>query len=204
MKNERQAIKCVIVGDSAVGKTGLLISYITRKLPEHPSVFNDIYTVNVTVDGVPISLGLWDTSGKTTFDKVRPQAYPKTDVVLICFSLISLESLENVGTKWYPEVCKHCPDIPIILVGTKLDLREQEVVQVAENSFPKITRSRVLQTMNQTGLMKYIECSALTRKGVKNVIDDAIRDALKHKKNKDGKESDESQKKRKKKFCFFF
>lgn len=47
------------------------------------------------------------------------------DVFLVCFSVNCLASLQNVQDKWIPEVTHHCPDTPIILVGTKADLREQ-------------------------------------------------------------------------------
>lgn len=76
------------------------------------------------VDGRPVSLGLWDTAGQEDYDRLRPLSYPQTDVFLICFSVVSPPSYENVRSKWYPEVAHHAPNIPIVLVGTKLDLRE--------------------------------------------------------------------------------
>lgn len=55
-------------------------------------------------------------------------SYPHTDVFLLCFSLVSSVSLENVKNKWYPEIQHHAPNVPFILVGTKLDLRDDDDV----------------------------------------------------------------------------
>lgn len=54
------------------------------------------------VDGKTISLGLWDTAGQEDYDRLRPLSYPQTDVFLICFSLVSPPSYENVRTKVSP------------------------------------------------------------------------------------------------------
>jgi Ras-related C3 botulinum toxin substrate 1 len=78
----------------------------------------------MVVDGIQVSLGLWDTAGQEDYDRLRPLSYPQTDVFLICYSVASPSSFENVTSKWYPEIKHHCPDAPIILVGTKIDLRE--------------------------------------------------------------------------------
>merc|ERR550525_269472 len=78
------------------------------------------------VDGKPINLGLWDTAGQEDYDRLRPLSYPQTDVFLVCFSVISDPSFNNVKQKWIPEITHHAPGVPIILVGTKSDLRNDE------------------------------------------------------------------------------
>ncbi|KAI3660179.1 hypothetical protein MP638_004453 [Amoeboaphelidium occidentale] len=140
----------------------------------------DNYSANVMVDGKPISLGLWDTAGQEDYDRLRPLSYPQTDVFLICFSLVSPPSFENVRTKWYPEISHHAPNTPIILVGTKLDLREDKdtVEKLREKRMSPITYPQGLQMAKEIGSVKYLECSALTQKGLKNVFDEAIRAVL--------------------------
>merc|ERR1712241_52002 len=181
-----QSIKCVVVGDGAVGKTCLLISYTTGAFPDEyiPTVF-DNYAANVTVDGKPINLGLWDTAGQDDYDRLRPLSYPETNVFLVCFSVTSTASLGNVESKWIPEVNHHCPGTPIILVGTKADLREDPaelerlkdkgLTVVNEESVKKIIKE---QKTKGVKVVKYIECSAIVQKNLKNVFDEAIKIAM--------------------------
>ncbi|KAJ6263157.1 Cell division control protein [Drechslerella dactyloides] len=174
-------IKCVVVGDGAVGKTCLLISYTTNKFPSEyvPTVF-DNYAVTVMIGDEPYTLGLFDTAGQEDYDRLRPLSYPQTDVFLVCFSVTSPASFENVKEKWIPEVRHHCPGIPCLIVGTQVDLRDDPGV------IDKLSRQKMTPITSQAGerlakdlqAVKYVECSALTQKGLKNVFDEAIVAAL--------------------------
>ncbi|KAK3520241.1 hypothetical protein QTP70_019692, partial [Hemibagrus guttatus] len=162
----------------AVGKTCLLISYTTNAFPGEytPTVF-DNYSANVMVDGenpdeAKIKSHCTDIRGKSNC----------TDVFLICFSLVSPASFENVRAKdkWYPEVRHHCPNTPIILVGTKLDLRDDKdtIERLRDKKLSPITYPQGLAMAREIGAVKYLECSALTQRGLKTVFDEAIRAVL--------------------------
>jgi len=119
-------IKLVFVGDGLVGKTAFLIRVTTQQLPSPfpfvATVFDD-YEASVMVKGKPFLVGLYDTAGLEDFDRLRPFSYPGTDVFVVCFSVASRSSFENVTQKWTPEVRHFGPDVPILLLGTKTDLR---------------------------------------------------------------------------------
>lgn len=173
-----QSIKCVVVGDGDVGKTCLLVSYTTNTFPGEymPTVF-DNYSANVMVNGQPFNLGLWDTAGQMDYDKVRPTSYGHTDVFLIVFSIANPDSFENVKEKWYPEVRHHCPNVPIILVGAKLDLRhdQQTIDRLRERRLKPVTYAQGCSMASIINAVKYLECSALTTTGLGEIFEVAIK-----------------------------
>ncbi|XP_055828627.1 rac-like GTP-binding protein 3 isoform X1 [Solanum dulcamara] len=114
-------IKCVTVGDGAVGKTCMLICYTSNKFPTDyvPTVF-DNFSANVVVEGTTVNLGLWDTAGQEDYNRLRPLSYRGADVFVLAFSLVSRASYENILKKWIPELQHYAPGIPVVLAGTKL------------------------------------------------------------------------------------
>ncbi|USP77829.1 hypothetical protein yc1106_05103 [Curvularia clavata] len=174
-------IKCVVVGDGAVGKTCLLISYTTNKFPSEyvPTVF-DNYAVTVMIGDEPYTLGLFDTAGQEDYDRLRPLSYPQTDVFLVCFSVTSPASFENVREKWFPEVHHHCPGVPCLIVGTQVDLREDNAVKdkLSKQRMAPVKKEDGERMARELGAVKYVECSALTQYKLKDVFDEAIVAAL--------------------------
>ncbi|KAH8810185.1 P-loop containing nucleoside triphosphate hydrolase protein [Flagelloscypha sp. PMI_526] len=176
-----QTIKCVVVGDHAVGKTCLLISYTTDKFPGDyvPTVF-DSWAPTVMIGEDPYTIGLFDTAAQAEYDRFRPLSYPQTDVFLVGFNVTSPASFENVKEKWFPEVHHHCPGVPCLLVGTQVDLRDDssEIEKLAMKKQKPLTLDQGERLARDIGAVKYVECSALTKKSVKNVFEEAIVAAL--------------------------
>ncbi|KAL9645497.1 hypothetical protein ABK040_000563 [Willaertia magna] len=185
MSKNPPLIKCVIVGDGAVGKTCLLYVYAKGDFPGDeyvPTIF-DNYSARLMVDGKAITLGLWDTAGQEDYDRLRPLSYPGTSCFVMCFSVVDPPSFENVKLKWHPEIVHHCKNTPIILVGTKADLKDDiQTKNKLKNSVHSIkepiTTEMGEQLAKKIKAKRYIECSAKTGYGVKKIFDEAIRIVL--------------------------
>jgi Ras-related C3 botulinum toxin substrate 1 len=132
------------------------------------------------VDNMPIDLGLWDTTVNEGYDRLRPLAYPQTDIFLVCFCVTLPSSFDNVRTKWHAELMHHCPEVPMLLVGTKSDLRSDvdTLDRLEARSLQPIAPEQGDQMAEEIGACKYIECSARTQNGLDNVFNEAIRAAL--------------------------
>ena len=134
----------------------------------------DNYAVTVMIGGEPYTLGLFDTAGQEDYDRLRPLSYPHTDVFLVCFSTVLPSSFENVKEKWAPEITHHSPKTPFLLVGTQIDLRDDEetIVKLSKNKQRPSSFEMGEQLAKELGSVKYVECSALTQRGLKNVFDE--------------------------------
>ncbi|KAK7792778.1 hypothetical protein R5R35_004888 [Gryllus longicercus] len=213
MDNEQphqELVKCVVVGDTAVGKTRLICARACNKhvslsqlLTTHvPTVWAiDQYRIYKdvlersweVVDGVNVSLRLWDTFGD--HEKDRRFAYGRSDVVLLCFSITNPVSLRNCKVMWYPEIRKFCPQTPVLLVGCKNDLRymyrDETYLSYFRDRSPFVS-ARVRRPTRKSDLVMpdqaravakelgvhYYETSVLTYHGVNEVFENAIRAAL--------------------------
>ena len=181
-----ETIKVIVGGYETSGKTVMLTSYINNAFPHEyvPTVF-DNYSATVQFnDGGekrPINLTIWDTAHQKVNDGFRPlSSFPRADVFLICFSIVKPHTFEHVREKWW--WYRHqAPETPVILVGNMSDLREDKstLEMLKEHNQRPICHQQGANLAVEIGAVAYLECSALTHKGLSKVFDEAIKVGLK-------------------------
>lgn len=166
-------------------------------LQENPQTAEDLLSTRkqAYVDGKEIELQFFDTTAdEGHYDRLRPLAYPQTDIFIILFSVDVPDSLASVKSKvsaaiclrirqmfiisirfwkWFPELSHYCPRVPIILVGNKTDLRRTD-----EGTSPAhVSPEQGASVATEIGA-KYIECSAKTGLGMQDVLDLTLREGM--------------------------
>lgn len=150
-----------------------------------PTVF-DTYNGTKNYGGAEVQLSIWDTAGHDDLGRLRPIAFANTDCFLICFSLMDKSSLERAVTKWIAEVKATAKACPCVLVGTKLDLREQLERQARESSQGNqeamdkmmancVTTEQAQKEARDARFQGYVECSAKEGKGLNKVFHTAFK-----------------------------
>jgi len=180
-----KSAKLVVCGDFFVGKTTLLVVYTTTKVPGDyiPSVFDNTVS-HITVENQQLDLSLWDISGQEEYDRARALSYNSANVFILCFSISQPASFESITQKWYPELSHFCPDVPVILLGTKRDLRStpEEIDKLGSIKQVPITVEMGEELAKKLKAYKYLECSSFDKKSVEAVFLEAGRAVLNPKK----------------------
>ncbi|KAI9888906.1 MAG: Rho GTPase [Vezdaea aestivalis] len=152
------------------------LQFLKTTCMDIPNPLPDIF-----VDGVHIELSLWDTAGQEEFDRLRSLSYDDTHVIMLCFSVDSKDSLENVTSKWANEIEENCKDAKLCLVALKCDLRDpvdsqdQEEVERCQGM---LDYNAGLAVANSLHAKRYLECSAMRNRGVNEAFSEASRVAL--------------------------
>ncbi|KFM82608.1 Ras-related protein ced-10, partial [Stegodyphus mimosarum] len=177
-------LKLTVVGDKRVGKTSLLKTYAHGVFPQGEyvsTVFpylpdeDYVYSKPINYSGHPVLLAMWDrVYNQKEDDLIRSLQYDQTDIFLLCFSVTDRTSFLNATTLWKPEIQKHCPKSPCILVGLKKDLRCSR----AFNRQEVVTKSMGRDMAEKIGAVAYMECSARKKEGVKEIFAVAVQTAM--------------------------
>jgi len=179
-----RAIKCGIVGDGTVGKTTLLVSYTARAFMDDyvPTLFDNFSAIE-EVDGQCINMILWDTAGQEDYTTLRTTMYRNTDIFLLCFSTVHMDSFDNLKHKWIQELRANAAETPFILVGTKTDLREK-LEKENDKSVEIINAKKGQKRAKELKAQTYVECTSKDPASVENVFVEAIRVVLEREKIK--------------------
>ncbi|KAM3728677.1 Rho-related GTP-binding protein RhoA-B [Dirofilaria immitis] len=185
-------VKCVIVGDSKVFDFEGL-NY-TNKLLE------------------PFFFKIFDTSGKSYFDRLRQLTFLDANIIIICYSIDSRKSFWNAHHRWYDEIqYGFCPkNIPFILAATKTDLRnDQDTINrlKAENTIT-VSAEEGKKLAERIGAYAYTECTCKNRESIFEVFRIALKsycdfyNATETEQNKYFKDKLKSKLKYRKNICF--
>ena len=161
------SVKLVVIGRRGVGKTSMIKTYQQTQCSatgELLSARTD-HEFLCQVDGNEISLSIQDSVQGEKDHRIRAQSYMEADVFLLMFDVSSCE--ENlVKPQWWVELKHYCPDVPVILVGSKIDLRD--------NQETKTLSSEEGATLAQTiGAVKYMVMSTYDVESVRKVFEEA-------------------------------
>lgn len=132
--NEREGIimnhKIVLAGDEGVGKTSLINRFVKGYFTGDykATIGVHVYTKQLFVDNYEVNLQIWDVAGQTSFRKFRQRFFNGTRGALLVFDVTVSKSLDNLHASWIEDIQNIVGEIPLILIGNKVDLRESVAV----------------------------------------------------------------------------
>jgi len=156
---DTKEIQVVVVGDEKCGKTTLISRFIYNDVPcdYKPTGFDKFFTAQ-DIRGRMVSFTVWDTSGSSNYDSVRPLSYSEADIFIICFKVSDPVSLYNVKSRWILEIQKHS-SAPIILCGCMGDLRTDSatMAHLSRTGRSVVSPEQALAISSQIGARCYVE-----------------------------------------------
>ena len=153
-------LKLLIIGDSSVGKTSMLLSYTDNYFPEsHLATIGVEYKVKeIETDKYNISLQIWDTAGQERFRSITKSFFRNTNGIIFVYDVTCRKSFQSVK-EWIKDSELHDTGFEKILCGNKIDLKEKREVNFDE--------------LEEFGMKKKIEVMEISAK--ENIkIDDAF------------------------------
>ncbi|XP_048735444.1 cdc42 homolog [Ostrea edulis] len=174
---ESSSLKCCIVGNTKSGKTAVAYRLQCQEFRgDYSATSFDNYSVTSVVDGTPYHLSLFDTAGNHEMVQLRSLSYDKSDVVLVCFSVVDPVMFVNVEKFWLNEIRSYLPRTPFLLVGTHMDLRDQ-TSSIAGSGLVSdivIPTTRISDMASRIGAVGYVECSSKTGEGIDDLVKEVV------------------------------
>jgi Ras-related protein Rab-1A len=144
-------LKILILGDSGVGKTSILIKYINNKFDEShiATIGVDYMDKTIKYKNINVKLQIWDTSGQEKFRSIARNFYRNSDAIFIVFDLNNKDTYNSIK-QWINDVEEYCPNIKKILLGNKSDLEKNVSEEIIKN-FAKENNLQYFETSAKNG-----------------------------------------------------
>jgi len=128
MAGEAVAFKLVLVGDGGVGKTTFVKRHMTGEFEKKyvATLGVEVHPLAFTTNRGPITFNVWDTAGQEKFGGLRDGYYIQGQCAIIMFDVTSRITYKNVPT-WHKDLVRVCENIPIVLCGNKVDIKDRKV-----------------------------------------------------------------------------
>jgi GTP-binding nuclear protein Ran len=120
--------KLIVVGDGGVGKTTFVKRHISGEFAKKyvPTVGVEVHPIRFTTNYGPIQFNVWDTAGQEKFGGLRDGYYIQGQCAILMFDVTSRVTYKNVNN-WHRDLVRVCENIPIVLVGNKVDIKDRRV-----------------------------------------------------------------------------
>ena len=201
-------LKILLIGDSYVGKTSLLLQYIERECPE-----NHMATIGVEfrdkiiqIDNKKVKLQVWDTSGQERYRSITKNFYRNADGVMFVCDVTKEKTFDNIKN-WLidSEQNANNSNFKKILVGNKIDLKEERAIDTLQlQNFANKKEMNIYETSAKDGTNVDHIFTELAKLILEDKSDQQIKEEFSHK-NRSlsvySKESEESNNPKKKKVC---
>ena len=163
-------LKYIIIGDSAVGKSNILLRYIHDRFSEefHSTIGVEFGAKNLQIDDKIYRIQIWDTAGQETFRSITRAYYKNSVCACVVYDISNRTTFDNI--KSWVEDCKRLSPktVLMVLVGNKIDLEERREVSYNEGSI-----------FAQKNGMLFFECSAKTGNNVEQIFMESTREIYK-------------------------
>ena len=162
-----QSIKCVILGDSGIGKTSIIKKYNNSNVSSsNESTLGAIYweLFYKYDEEKNIRINFWDTAGQERYNSLIPMYVRECDIILLTFDLTNYESFKNLS-KWFKFVYNNYDNPKIIIIGNKVDLKshcivsDKDINKFIKDSFsvePKFFKTSAVENINIKNLFNHI------------------------------------------------
>jgi GTP-binding nuclear protein Ran len=122
------ALKCILVGDGEVGKTTFVKRHITGEFEKQyiATVGVEVHPMSFSTTRGMITMNVWDTAGQEKLCGLRDGYYIQANCAIIMFDVCSRITYQNVA-KWFRDIMRVCDNIPVVLVGNKVDAKDRKV-----------------------------------------------------------------------------